>query len=74
MSNSKEVLIPKPIFQQTGVLDASSLKVPIGVIDIHPIRRGLSEGWDIDSARVAAQDARLVWPELIDAEDASLQW
>jgi antitoxin MazE len=74
MGNSKGVLIPKPILEQTGLLDAADLQVVNGVIEIRPLKRGLREGWAVDSARVAEQDAGLVWPEFTNTDDASLQW
>ena len=74
MGNSKGVLIPKPILEQTGLLDAADLQVVNGVIEIRPIKRGLREGWAADSERVAEQEAGLVWPEFANADDASLQW
>ena len=36
MGNSKGVLIPKPILEQTGLLDAADLQVKNGVIEIRP--------------------------------------
>jgi antitoxin MazE len=77
MGNSKGVLIPKPILEQTGLLDAADLQVVNGVIEIRPIKLGLREGWAVDSARVAEQeadDAGLVWPEFANTDDAALQW
>jgi antitoxin MazE len=77
MGNSKGVLIPKPILEQTGLLDAADLQVVNGVIEIRPIKRGLRQGWAADSVRVAeqeTQDAGLAWPEFANADDASLQW
>ena len=79
MGNSKGVLIPKPILEQTGLLDAADLQVVNGVIEIRPLKRGLREGWAADSARVAAKEAEkdddaLAWPEFANAADASLQW
>lgn len=70
MRNSKEVSMPKPIFKQTVLRDSSSLQE----VDIHPIRRCRSAHWAVDSARVAAQDSSLFWPEFINAENTSLQW
>ena len=75
MGNSKGVLIPKPILEQTGLRDAADLQVVNGVIEIRPIKRGLREGWAADSARVAEKDGEaLAWPEFANADDASLQW
>lgn len=80
MGNSKGVLIPKPILEQTGLLDAADLQVVNGVIEIRPIKRGLRDGWAADCVRLAeqealeAQNAGLVWPEFANADDASLQW
>lgn len=75
MGNSKGVLIPKPILEQTGLQDAADLQVNNGVIEIRPIKRNLREGWAADSQRVAkrGEDA-LVWPEFSNAGDADLQW
>ena len=75
MGNSKGVLIPKPILEQTGLQDAADLQVNNGVIEIRPIKRNLREGWAADSQRVAksSEDA-LVWPEFSNAGDADLQW
>ena len=47
MGNSKGVLIPKPILEQTGLLDAADLQVVNGVIEIRPLKRGLREGHDV---------------------------
>ena len=75
MGNSKGVLIPKPILEQTGLLDAADLQVVNGVIEIRPLKRGLREGWEADSARVAEQENEaMAWPEFANADDASLQW
>ena len=75
MGNSKGVLIPKPILEQTGLLDTADLQVKNGVIEIRPVKRNPREGWAADSQRIAqAGDDALVWPEFANADDASLQW
>jgi antitoxin MazE len=75
MGNSKGVLIPKPILEQTELLDASDLQVVNGVIEIRPLKRGLREGWAADSARVAEKDGEApAWPEFSSDDDALLQW
>ena len=75
MGNSKGVLIPKAILQQTGLQDAADLQVANGVIEIRPLKRNVREGWAADSQRVAqAQDDVLVWPEFANAGDADLVW
>ena len=53
MENSKGVLIPKPILEQTGLVDVADLRVNNGVIEIRPLKRNLREGWAADSQRVA---------------------
>ena len=75
MENSKGVLIPKPILEQTGLVDVADLRVNNGVIEIRPLKRNLREGWAADSQRVAksGEDAP-VWPEFANAGDADLQW
>lgn len=75
MGNSKGVLIPKPILEQTGLLDAADLQVNNGVIEIRPIKRNPREGWAADSQRVAQSvDDALVWPEFANADNKDLQW
>ena len=75
MGNSKGVLIPKPILQQTGLTDAADLQVVNGVIEIRPLKRNAREGWAADSQRIAqAQDDALVWPEFANAGDGDLKW
>jgi antitoxin MazE len=75
MGNSRGVLIPKPILEQTGLLDAADLQVKNGVIEIRPLKRNLREGWAADSQRVAqAGDDALVWPEFANAADKDLKW
>ena len=75
MGNSKGVLIPKAILQQTGLQDAADLQVTNGVIEIRPVKRNVREGWAADSQRVAqAQDDALVWPEFANAADGDLVW
>jgi antitoxin MazE len=75
MGNSRGVLIPKPILEQTGLLDAADLQVKNGVIEIRPLRRNPREGWAADSQRVAeAGDDTLVWPEFGNADDKDLKW
>lgn len=75
MGNSKGVLIPKPILEQTGLVDVADLQVNNGVIEIRPIKRNPREGWAADSQRIAqAGDDGLVWPEFANADDKALQW
>jgi antitoxin MazE len=75
MGNSKGVLIPKPILDQTGLLDTADLQVKNGVIEIRPVKRNPREGWAADSQRIAqAGDDVLVCPEFANVDDASLQW
>ncbi len=75
MGNSKGVLIPKPILEQTGLVDAADLQVVNGVIEIRPLQRNPREGWAADSQRVAkSDDDSLVWPEFANAGDTELKW
>ena len=75
MGNSRGILIPKPILEQTGLLDAADLQVKNGVIEIRPLKRNPREGWAADSQRVAhAGDDALVWPEFANADDKNLKW
>lgn len=75
MGNSRGVLIPKPILEQTGLLDSADLQVKNGVIEIRPLKRNPREGWAADSQRVAQTgDDDLVWPEFGNADDKDLKW
>ena len=75
MGNSRGVLIPKPILEQTGLLDTADLQVKNGVIEIRPLKRNPREGWAADSQRVAQTgDDALVWPEFANAGDKDLKW
>ena len=75
MGSSKGVLIPKPILEETGLLDAADLQVVNGVIEIRPLKRNPREGWAADSARLAHHEgAALDWPEFANQNDASLHW
>lgn len=75
MGNSRGVLIPKPILEQTGLLDVADLQVKNGVIEIRPLKRNPREGWATDSQRVAqAGDDALAWPEFANADDKDLKW
>ncbi len=75
MGNSRGILIPKPILEQTGLLDAADLQVNNGVIEIRALPRNPRQGWAEDSKAVAAAGSgALVWPEFGNADDADLQW
>ncbi|MDD5480285.1 AbrB/MazE/SpoVT family DNA-binding domain-containing protein [Rhodoferax sp.] len=75
MGNSRGVLIPKPILEQTGLLDVADLQVHDGVIEIRPLQRHPREGWAADSQRVAlAADDVWGWPEFANAADQDLLW
>jgi antitoxin MazE len=75
MGNSKGVLIPKAILEQTGLLNAADLQVKDGVIEIRPLKQNSREGWAADSARIAQSEANvLAWPEFANADDQDLVW
>jgi antitoxin MazE len=75
MGNSKGLLIPKPILEQTGLVDAADLQVVNGVIEIRPLKRNPREGWAEDSQSIAiGEDDGLLWPEFINDADKDLKW
>jgi antitoxin MazE len=75
MGNSKGLLIPKPILEQTGLVDAADLQVVNGVIEIRPFKRNPREGWAEDSQRIAmGEDDGLLWPEFTNDADKDLKW
>ena len=75
LGNSKGILIPKPILEQTGLQDVAELRVNNGVIEIRPVKTNPREGWALDSQRIALdKDDSLVWPEFGNADDKDLKW
>jgi len=75
LGNSKGILIPKPILEQTGLQDVAELRVNNGVIEIRPVKTNPREGWAMDSQRIAMdKDHSLVWPEFGNADDKDLKW
>jgi antitoxin MazE len=75
MGNSKGLLIPKPILEQTGLVDAADLQVVNGVIEIRPLNRNPREGWALDSESIARSgDDVQVWPEFTNEADTDLEW
>jgi antitoxin MazE len=75
LGNSKGILIPKPILEQTGLQDVAELRVHNGVIEIRPVKRNPRESWAADSQRIAMDnDEHLAWPEFANADDKDLQW
>jgi antitoxin MazE len=75
LGNSKGILIPKPILEQTGLQDVAELRVNNGVIEIRPVKTNPREGWAMDSQRIAMdKDDSLVWPEFGNADDKDLKW
>ena len=74
LGNSKGILIPKPILEQTGLQDVAELRVNNGVIEIRPVKTNPREGWALDSQRIALdKDDSLVWPEFGNADDKDLK-
>ena len=74
--NSRGLIIPKPILEQTGLSENVELVVDDGII---LIRNQANEkpraGWAQASARLAEQEAdELIWPEFSNDEDQSLEW
>jgi antitoxin MazE len=75
MGNSHGFLIPKPILEQTGLVDCADLQVVNGVIEIRPIQQNPRQGWAADSQRIAAaKDDELIWPEFSNNDDSDLEW
>jgi antitoxin MazE len=72
LGNSKGILIPKPILEQTGLQDVAELRVNNGVIEIRPVKTNPREGWAMDSQRIAMdKDDSL---EFGNADDKDLKW
>ncbi len=75
MGNSRGLLIPKPILEQTGLVDVADLQVVNGVIEIRPFKRHSRDGWAADSLRIAElEDDGLVWPEFDNDADSEVTW
>jgi len=75
MGNSQGILIPKPILAQLGLGASADLQVRDGVIEIRPVHRNPRQGWAQDARKLAVQgDDGMVWPEVANAADATLEW
>ena len=74
--NSRGIIIPKPILEQTGLSEDVELIVDDGTILIkNPVNKYPRAGWAEASARLAEQgDDELVWPEFSNDEDKDLEW
>lgn len=75
MGNSRGVIIPKPVLQQTGLGDEVELRVEGESIILTRPTRNPREGWAEASQKVAeAQDDGLLWPEFANEDDEDLNW
>ena len=75
MGNSQGILIPKPILAQLGLGATADLQVRDGIIEIRPMHRNPRQGWAEDARKLAAhRDDGLVWPEIANAADSTLEW
>jgi antitoxin MazE len=75
MGNSSGVIIPKPFLAEIGAAGAVEMAVEDGRIVIEAERRATRAGWADASRELAAtgEDA-LVWPEIANAGDETLEW
>lgn len=75
MGNSKGIIIPKPVLQQTGLCNEIELSVEGESIILSRPRKKPRHDWAAASQRIAdAGDDQLEWPEFANEEDEDLQW
>jgi antitoxin MazE len=75
MGNSQGVIIPKPLLIQAGLEDEVDMVLEDGAIVLRRPERRAREGWAEASQAIAAGgDDALVWPEIVNEDDAELEW
>lgn len=75
MGNSRGVIIPKPLLQQTGLSDELELTVEGESIILSKARNHPRENWAAASLSIAETgDDQPVWPEFTNEDDEDLTW
>lgn len=75
MGNSRGVIIPKPLLDQIGLVDAADMTIEKDALVLRPLRHTPRAGWAA-AARTLNDEAddTLAWPEFANDDDSALQW
>ncbi len=75
LGNSQGVLIPKPLLQQVGLVDAAEMRVEGDALVLRRPKAAPRSDWAAASRRLASKgDDALVMPEFANEGDAELKW
>jgi antitoxin MazE len=75
LGNSRGILIPKPLLEQTGLEDEAEIIVKGNTLLVRAPKLRPRSGWAEASRKLAAAgDDKLIWPEFANELDASLEW
>ena len=75
MGNSRGIIIPKPVLQQSGLNDEVELRLEGETIILTRPSGNRRQGWADASRKIAeAQDDELLWPEFPNDGDEELEW
>jgi antitoxin MazE len=75
LGNSQGVLIPKPLLQQVGLVDAAEMRVEGDALVLRKPKAAPRSNWAAASRKLAAaSDDALVLPEFANEGDAELKW
>lgn len=75
MGNSRGIIIPKPVLQQTGLDDEVELRLEGETVILTRPSGNPRRGWADASREIAeAQDDELLWPEFPNDGDEDLEW
>lgn len=75
LGNSRGILIPKPLLEQTGLEDKAEILVEGNTLILRRPKSVPRRGWaEASKALAACGDDKLVWPEFANEADADLTW
>lgn len=75
MGNSKGVLIPKPLLEESGLESEVEMTVERGALVLRAARPQTRVGWAEASKAIAeAADNAPAWPEFPNKDDDILKW
>jgi antitoxin MazE len=76
MGNSRGIIIPKPLLQQSGLVDEVELHLDGDrIILSRPSNPNPREGWAEASRQISKSgDDSLLWPQFGNEKDGDLEW
>ncbi|MDQ6781084.1 MAG: AbrB/MazE/SpoVT family DNA-binding domain-containing protein [Candidatus Eremiobacteraeota bacterium] len=75
IGNSQGIILPKPLLSQLDLTDEVDLTLENGAIVLRKPRRGVRDGWEGASKRLALQGEHgAEWPPFANRNDAKLKW